>query len=469
MARNNYIFCDMSHWKYNVIHQGFANAGHRCAIVKASDSYNMPDKNDNYTWYPQKHYDAFFVDNVVGFRSVGLAVAGYHFARFDRPLNVSRHVIVEKNLEYYLEAINMLPDAQRQELVQPNGKLHCAVLDMEQSASQLEADGLSPKSATMNDMAWDMVQLFAGISNRLIMYSYSYWPYHWLSTATLEKIAGEVLWWEAEYPSNSLSLDKQHVGALRTNYVPSVPPGFTAEFMTKADEPNGRLFAWQFNSGSKFPEASPENRSFDINATELDKVEIFKIFGTDGAVDPPPPSNGEPIDLTPVHEQLDAIQAQITQHDLDIKQALSSDTSEPDPGEDPPNGEDPPDPETGLFVRVGEEAAFVSYAKNVNEYLKPIYEWWPGDTSDVADRCQIKAESVIPIVKGGRKQGDGGVWCFEIDRERFQDVVLTWGSAPIPGPNQVEDKQLTLLKTKAEYYKGRLYIMEKFTVERFEQ
>ena len=105
-----YQFADISHHKGDVDIQVFASAGHRIVISKASDNYHLPDKNGQYDFPAERHFDSRFVDNFTNTRAAGLVAGAYHFCRFDRPKPVNnRAAIVQANLTYFQTAIAMLP------------------------------------------------------------------------------------------------------------------------------------------------------------------------------------------------------------------------------------------------------------------------------------------------------------------------------------------------------------------------
>ena len=306
MTRSNYEFADVSHHKGDLDHSVFPAYGHRLAIVKASDNYHLPDKEGKYDFAAERHYDSRFHDNVMGFRAAGLPVGMYHFARFDRPLGVTRAQIVDKNLEYYLQAISFLPSPLK-------NNVKCGILDMEQSATQLEAAGFTRKGVAINDMALAMVKLWHQTFDYVIFYAGSWWTDEWLTAATTDKIADMTMCWEPEYVSGALSLDKQHLGALKKEYIPKPPIGFEPQFMIDLTQGNGKLFAWQFTAHGRVP---PHTVDIDLNVTELPKDQLYKLFNMDGAVDPPPeppeppepPLPPEPTDpLVRIEKKLDRI------------------------------------------------------------------------------------------------------------------------------------------------------------------
>ena len=79
---NNFIFPDVSHHKQDLDMQKFAAIGARLVISKASDSYHMPDKNGQYDFAADRHFDAYFVQNFQRTRATGLYAAHYHSYNF---------------------------------------------------------------------------------------------------------------------------------------------------------------------------------------------------------------------------------------------------------------------------------------------------------------------------------------------------------------------------------------------------
>lgn len=269
-----YSFADISHHKGDLDIQTFADAGHRLCVSKASDSYNMPDKDNQYHWWPQRHHDSRFVQNYVGTHQVGLIPAAYHFVRFDRPLPVAgRQAIIEANLTYFQDAIRLLPEDQQ--------KISCAIIDIEQRGTQLKEAGLDKRA--VSNMARAIVELFEAAYARLILYSGSWWAYEWLTPETTKWMAERMAVWEPEYVAIDNNLPKN------MGYKPSVPVGFSNEYATSADDFIGKMFAWQFTSSGRFPGI---RSNIDLNLTALPKEELYKIFEIDGAVDPP--KDGEP-------------------------------------------------------------------------------------------------------------------------------------------------------------------------------
>jgi GH25 family lysozyme M1 (1,4-beta-N-acetylmuramidase) len=200
-------------------------------------------------------------------------VAGaYHFCRFDRPLPLSdRTGIVQANLDYFQHAISLLPEQYQEEV-------DTAILDMEQSASQLEAAGLGRNS--ISAMAKDMVTLFLEHFSNVILYSGSWWTDEWLTIEATEWMAERVSVWEPEYVW-LLGNDPWN-----KNYSPSVPKGFSNQYATSADDMTGKMFAWQYTNKGRIDGIYS---NIDLNMTALKKEELYTLFHQDGAVDPPPP------------------------------------------------------------------------------------------------------------------------------------------------------------------------------------
>lgn len=266
---SNYYFTDLSHHKLDVDIQTFADAGHRLCVTKASDNYHLPDRDGKYDFAAERHYDSRFVQNFVNTRNVGLVAGAYHFFRWDRP-RATREQIVQANLDNFQTAINLLPEEHR--------NIKCAILDMEQPGTQLQAAGLG--KAAVSSMARSMVEAFAEKYEHLILYAGSWWTDEWLTRETTVWMAERMSVWEPEYRaiSNNVPLDP--------DYKPSVPYGFSNEYAVSADDYIGKLFAWQFSAGGRFPGISP---NIDINQTRMPKEELYKLFHQDGAVDPPEP------------------------------------------------------------------------------------------------------------------------------------------------------------------------------------
>ncbi len=267
-----YQFADISHHKGDVDIQIFASAGHRIVISKASDNYHLPDRNGQYDFSAERHFDSRFVQNFTNTRAAGLVAGAYHFCRFDRPKPVSnRQAIVQANLTYFQTAVAMLPP-EHQDSVQT------AILDIEQSASQLQAAGLD--RATVSDMAKDIVTLFLENYENVILYSGSWWSDQWLTAATTEWMAERIGVWEPEY----VTLIGNN--PWNRNFKPSVPRGFSNEYALTADDFIGKMFAWQYTAKGTF---NGINGFVDLNQTSMPKEELYELFHQDGAVDPPPP------------------------------------------------------------------------------------------------------------------------------------------------------------------------------------
>ncbi|MGD2027790.1 MAG: GH25 family lysozyme [Anaerolineales bacterium] len=304
-----YQFADISHHKGEVDIQVFASAGHRIVISKASDNYHLPDKNGQYDFPAERHFDARFVDNFTNTRAAGLIAGAYHFCRFDRPRPVNnRAAIVQANLTYFQTAIAMLPP-EYQDTVQT------AILDMEQSGSQLEAASLN--QATVSDMAKDIVTLFLENYENVILYSGSWWSDRWLTTAATEWMAERVGVWEPEY----ITLIGNN--PWNKNFKPSVPRGFSNEYAPTADDYIGKMFAWQYTSKGSF---TGINSAVDLNQTSLPKEELFKLFHQDGAVDPPPtepPTDGE--EKSEILEAIAALDAKVGALMIQVSQNQATD------------------------------------------------------------------------------------------------------------------------------------------------
>lgn len=267
-----YQFADVSHHKGDLDISKFAAMGHRILISKASDNYHLPDINGRYDFSANRHYDARFVQNFVNARENGLIAGAYHFCRWDRPLPLSnRTAIVEANLANFQDAISRLPQEFQDEV-------DTAILDMEQSASQLNAAGLNQN--IVSDMARDMVELFMENFERVILYSGSWWSDVWLTTATTEWMSERMGVWEPEY----LTLVNNY--PWNRNHQPSLPKGFLNEYALTADDYIGKMFAWQYTDRGR---VDGVDSNIDLNLTAMIKEELFKLFHQDGAVDPPPP------------------------------------------------------------------------------------------------------------------------------------------------------------------------------------
>lgn len=296
-----YQFSDISHHKGDLDIQIFANAGHRLVVSKASDNYHLPDQDGKYDFAAERHYDSRFVQNFTNTRAAGLVAGAYHFCRFDRPLPLgNRAAIVQANLDYFQYAVKLLPTDLQQEVV-------TVVLDMEQSATQLKAAGLTRTS--VSGMAKDMVALFLEHYEKVILYSGSWWTDEWLTKEATEWMAQRVGVWEPEYVPVEDNMP------LQPNYQPSVPKGFSNTYALTANDLVGKLFAWQYTAGGRFPGVSS---NIDMNLTALPKEELFTLFHQDGAVDPPPPPPTG-VDLTGVLEGITSLEVNLAQ----LEQLLS--------------------------------------------------------------------------------------------------------------------------------------------------
>jgi GH25 family lysozyme M1 (1,4-beta-N-acetylmuramidase) len=297
-----YQFADVSHHKGDLDISKFAALGHRIVISKASDNYHLPDINGQYDIPADRHYDARFVQNFVNTRENGLIAGAYHFCRFDRPLPVTnRTAIIEANLAYFQDAISRLPQEYQDEV-------DMAILDIEQTASQLNAAGLNRN--VVSDMAKDMVELFMENFQHVILYSGSWWTDEWLTMATTEWMAERMGVWEPEY----LTLINNY--PWNKNYKPSLPKGFLNEYALTADDYIGKMFAWQYTDKGRI-EGITSN--IDLNLTAMVKEELFKLFHQDGAVDPPPPPPPPPPGTGEQTEVLQAI-AELKQQIIQLQQ-----------------------------------------------------------------------------------------------------------------------------------------------------
>jgi GH25 family lysozyme M1 (1,4-beta-N-acetylmuramidase) len=291
-----YQFADVSHHKGELDMQTFASAGHRIVISKASDNYHLPDIEGKYDFSADRHYDARFVENYVHTREVGLVAGAYHFCRFDRPLPLyDRTGIVQANLDYFQIAIGMLP-AQYQD------EVDTAILDMEQSADQLVAAGLGRNS--ISDMAKDMVTLFLENYSNVILYSGSWWTDEWLTTDVTEWMAERVSVWEPEY------VRVENNEPLNKDYQPSVPRGFSNEYVSSAADAIGKMFAWQYTPVGRFPGIYS---NIDLNYTAMKKEELYIYFHQDGAVDPPEPPPGGGTSTTEIREAVVKLDLKLAQ------------------------------------------------------------------------------------------------------------------------------------------------------------
>lgn len=267
----NYYFADISYHKGYIDPQRFADQGHRVLILKTSDGYHMPDENGKYDLALERHHDITFVPQFVAARKSGFMVAGYHFARFNMPWGAKRSVIIEKNIEYYLQALDMLPPGYRQETDT------CGILDMEQPGKQLKAAGLS--KGDVSTMAIEIGKQFKEKFKYLIFYSGSWWSDEWLNDAACKWFAENTTCWEPEYA-------KTDIRSLPVNpdYRPSVPKRFSNEYATEADDSIGKLFAWQYTEGGRVPGVKS---NIDLNQTRMSVYQISKMFGQSVAFVPP--------------------------------------------------------------------------------------------------------------------------------------------------------------------------------------
>lgn len=396
---NNYKFADVSHHKKVLPFQSFADLGHRLAIAKASDSYHMPDKNGQYDIPADRHFDAYFVDNYVGFRSVGLLCAGYHFVRFDMPSGASKDVIIQKNLDYYIQSLEMLPDEYWPEI-------HVGIIDMEQDGNQLIAAGLS--KANVSNMAVKIVEKFNAAFDRLIFYSGSWWTDQWLTNDALAVIASMTTCWEPEYPSGMLAADGHSITPSFQEYIPSVPNGFTPEFTVSADDTIGKLFAHQYTSSGRVPGV---NSNIDLNRTEMSKEQLYKFFGQDGAVDPP--SNGDHSGLEEDHDLILAELAKINQSLADLEANLASHHIEVMAKLD----QEPPTPtDTITLPTITDKNRLpLSYPVGYNNATPPklIMQFYPSDSATVGERIKIRPGSSVVVFPDAIKV-DGGSYYWKI-------------------------------------------------------
>jgi len=293
-----YQFADISHHKGDLDIQIFANAGHRMVISKASDNYHLPDINGKYDFAAERHYDSRFVQNFTNTRAAGLVAGAYHFCRFDRPLPLSnRTAIVQANLDYFQTAINMLPPANQAEVV-------TVILDMEQSATQLQAAGLS--RTVVSNMAKDIVTLFLENYQNVCLYSGSWWTDVWLTQTTTEWMAARMSVWEPEYVAVSNN------DPLNPDYQPSLPKGFKNEYAVAANDMIGKMFAWQYTDTGRFPNIAS---NIDLNLTALPKAELYTLFNQEGSVDPPPTPPPSGADLTEIVNHLASLDINLNQLD----------------------------------------------------------------------------------------------------------------------------------------------------------
>jgi GH25 family lysozyme M1 (1,4-beta-N-acetylmuramidase) len=293
-----YQFADISHHKGDLDIQIFANAGHRMVISKASDNYHLPDRDGKYDFAAERHYDSRFVQNFTNTRAAGLVAGAYHLCGFDRPLPLSnRTAIVQANLDYFQTAVNMLPPENQAEVV-------TVILDMEQSASQLQAAGLS--RTVVSNMAKDIVTLFLENYANVILYSGSWWTDVWLTSTTTEWMAQRMSVWEPEYVAVSNN------DPLNPDYQPSLPKGFKNEYAVAANDMIGKMFAWQYTDTGRFPNITS---NIDLNMTALPKAELFTLFNQEGSVDPPPTPPPSGADLTEILNHLASLDVNLTQLD----------------------------------------------------------------------------------------------------------------------------------------------------------
>jgi len=293
-----YQFSDISHHKGDLDIQIFANAGHRLVISKASDNYHLPDRDGKYDFAAERHYDSRFVQNFTNTRAAGLIAGAYQFCRFDRPLPISnRTAIVQANLDYFQIAIGMLPPEHQSEV-------KTVILDIEQSATQLNAAGLN--RTIVSEMSKDIVTLYMEHYENVILYSGSWWTNEWLTQATTEWMAERISVWEPEYVTieNNLPLNQ--------DYQPSVPKGFSNTYALTANDVVGKMFAWQYTATGRFPTITS---NIDLNLTALPKDELFKLFHQEGAVDPPPPPTTS-AELTEILEKLASLDANTAEIEL---------------------------------------------------------------------------------------------------------------------------------------------------------
>lgn len=284
----NYRFVDISHWEGTVNIKELALLGHRLVVIKASDSYFMPDKNNKYDWV--NHTDAYFKENYENTRDNGLLALAYHFVRYDRPLPMwDKEAIIRANLTYLMTALSTLRPDLKEEIT-------TVCLDLEQNASQLKAAGLT--KADVSAMTIKIVDLFFTEFDEIVVYSGSWWTNEWITDEAMKYIASKTTYIEAEYPDGMLNLnDRYSIEERFSEYIPTVPTGYWREFATTASDCRGRIFAHQYTSSGRIPN---HKTGFDLNRTELPKEELYKFFKMDGAVDPPPPPPPPPDDHSDV-------------------------------------------------------------------------------------------------------------------------------------------------------------------------
>jgi len=282
-----YYFTDLSHWKSELDIKIFLDAGHPLVVTKASDNYFMPDKAGVYDWI--NHTDAYFVDNFVNTRKLGLPAGAYHFCRWDRPTG-TRQQIVQANLDYFQTAVALLPEEYQ--------NINCVILDMEQPTTQLQDAGLG--KAVVSSMAQDMVMLYLEHYPNIILYAGSWWTDQWLTRETTQWMAERIGVWEPEY----IAIDSNNMPG-NPDYQPSLPYGFSNEYAVSADDFIGKLFAWQYSSGAKFPGISS---SIDVNQTKMPGGELEKLFFRTEAPELPPVDTEEVIqDLKQVRNLVSAL------------------------------------------------------------------------------------------------------------------------------------------------------------------
>lgn len=399
---NNYQFADVSHHKGELNFQSFADLGHRILISKASDNYNLPFKDGHYEWNPWNHTDVYFVDNYIGARSVGLLAAGYHYARFDRPTGLSNSDLAKSNIENYMAAIDQLPPAFAEEV-------SVGILDVEQEAAQLQAAGIG--KAKVSDVTVNMVERLFSIFGKVIFYSGSWWTDQWLTAEALAEIAKLATCWEPEYPTGMLGSDGHSITPSFQEYVPTVPKGFQAVFTTNADDMVGKLFAHQYTNSGRVPGVVS---NIDLNRTEMSKEELYRYFGQDGTVDPPPGGGGE-TDISGLEADHDEIilNQSIMNQKLDhilvgiemILSAMVEEPTEPDP---------PPSPSfISLFTTETKNRIYLSHAVGYNDQDVPIMEFVPTDSAPVGQRVYVVPGSKVLVVNQKQKM-DGGREFYKI-------------------------------------------------------
>jgi len=394
---NNYQFSDVSHHKGELPFQSFADLGHRLMIAKASDNYNLPFKDGHFEWNPWNHIDAYFVDNYIGARSVGMLAAGYHFARFDRPEGLNNSDIARVNIENYLAAIDSLPPEFAEEV-------SVGILDVEQESAQLQAAGIN--KIKVSDITVNMVERMHSVFGKVIFYSGSWWTDQWLTDEALIEIAKLATCWEPEYPSGMLAADGHSINPSFEEYIPTVPNGFTAEFTTNADDMVGKLFAHQYTSGGRVPGV---NSNIDLNRTEMSKEELYRYFGHDGTVDPPTNGGTDISGLEADHDEIILNQG-IMNTKLDqilLSLDIIYDLLIEEPTEPPV---DPPPSDTVVLTTTTEKnRIYLSHAVGYNANDVPIMEFVPTNSAQVSDRVylvpgsSLEALNKVHTMDGGRK------------------------------------------------------------------